>query len=667
MKSSWTIGQKLITAFLGVSLVTLALGLCGYFAVRADRQAVDEIGIVQLPAVDYLSQIGQAATAIKVAQRTLLVPNLDAETRQRQYENVKRVREEYEVVWKKYEELPKDTATAALWAKLGTAWQEWRAENTRYFELCQSLDKTGIHNPARLCWDLARFRGDHYKLRDTVQAMLQSHQVFDGGEDHKLCGFGKWLAEYTTDSADVQKSLEAATVPHERVHAACAHIKQLVRDQKYDEAVTVYLAEMAPAADEFLKHFEDVTKQAGAAQQIASQAYAQSVGKCREAEKVVTELVDQTLAAGRDAAMRTVRDTQRRSALATIIILVAVIVGVGTAVALGLLITRGIKKALQRVAGQLDDGANQVSDAAGQVSSAAQQLAEGASEQASSLEETSSALEEMAAMTRTNAENSKQANDLAGQARQAAAEGDQSMVKLNEAMTAIRESSSKISRIIKVIEEIAFQTNLLALNAAVEAARAGEHGKGFAGVAEEVRNLAQRCATAARDTTGLIEDAVQRAQQGTQVSTEVGKSLGAIVNQASKVSELINGIARASAEQAQGVEQVNVAVSQMDKLTQQSAAGAEESASAAEELSAQAQTVKGMVAELVAVVGSACRRTSDRVATDPPAAPGTACAARAATPASSNPAPTGGTALHGKTRTAGTAAEVGPGDHLADF
>jgi len=604
MKASWTIGQKLVTAFLGVGLVTLALGLCGYFAVRADRQAVDDIGMVQLPAVDYLGQIQEAATAIKVAQRTLLVPDLDTETRQRQYENVKRIREDYEVVWKKYEELPKDDTTAALWTQLGTAWQAWRAENTKYFGFCQALDKTGIRNPARLCWDLARFRGDHYKLRDGVQAMLHSHQVFDGGEDHSQCGFGKWLATYKSDNADVQKILQVAAVPHERVHSTCARVKQLVRDQKYDEAMALYFSDMAPAADEFLKSFEDITKQADAAQQIASQAYEQSVGKCRETEKVVTEVLDQTLAAGRATALRTVRDTQQRSALATIIILTAVIVGVGTAIALGLLITRSIKKALQRIAGQLDDGANQVSDAAVQVSSASQQLAEGASEQASSLEETSSALEEMAAMTRTNAENSKQANDLAGQARQAAAEGDQSMVKLNEAMTGISESSSKISKIIKVIEEIAFQTNLLALNAAVEAARAGEHGKGFAVVAEEVRNLAQRCATAARDTTGLIEDAVQRAQQGTAVSGEVGKSLGAIVDQASKVSELINGIARASAEQAQGVEQVNTAVSQMDKLTQQSAAGAEESASAAEELSAQAQTVKGMVNELVALVGA---------------------------------------------------------------
>ena len=269
---------------------------------------------------------------------------------------------------------------------------------------------------------------------------------------------------------------------------------------------------------------------------------------------------------------------------------------------------RSISKPINRIITGLTEGADQVNDAAGQVSSASQQLAEGASEQASSLEETSSALEEMAAMTRTNAANAKEANELATQARSAANQGNETMTKLNEAMVAINDSSGQISKIIKVIEEIAFQTNLLALNAAVEAARAGEHGKGFAVVADEVRNLAQRAAQAARETTGLIDDSTNKAKEGTQVAGEVGQALGAIVNDVTKVTDLVDGIAKASDEQAQGVDQVNTAVSQMDKVTQQNASGAEESASAAEELSAQSQAVQGMVNELVAVVGG----TSDR-------------------------------------------------------
>ncbi len=262
-----------------------------------------------------------------------------------------------------------------------------------------------------------------------------------------------------------------------------------------------------------------------------------------------------------------------------------------------------------RIINGMTESIAQVNDAAGQVSSASQQLAEGASEQASSLEETSSALEQMAAMTRTNAENAKQANGLSAQAHKAAEDGDSTMA-------AISESSGQISKIIKVIEEIAFQTNLLALNAAVEAARAGEHGKGFAVVADEVRNLAQRAAQAARETTGLIEDSASKSREGTE-------AIKIIVGGVTKVTELLNGIAQASEEQAQGVDQVNTAVSQMDKVTQQNSAGAEESASAAEELSAQAAATKGLVDELTVLVRGQDYRGSSTTAVHAAAGPGT--------------------------------------------
>jgi methyl-accepting chemotaxis protein len=275
---------------------------------------------------------------------------------------------------------------------------------------------------------------------------------------------------------------------------------------------------------------------------------------------------------------------------------------VAGAIVFYMLVTRSVVTPVQRIVDNLSEGVHQVNEAAAHVASSSQMLASGATEQASSLTETASSLEGVAAMARSNAANARDANTNAEQAVTTARTGDETMNRLNTAMAAINESAGKISKIIKVIEEIAFQTNLLALNAAVEAARAGEHGKGFAVVADEVRNLAQRAAQAARETTSLIEDSVRRAAEGTQVAGDVAEALSTIVGNINVVSQLVNGITQASDNQVQGVEQTNAAVSQMEQVTQSNASCAEESAAASEQLSAQANMLQTTVGELVVLI-----------------------------------------------------------------
>ena len=253
---------------------------------------------------------------------------------------------------------------------------------------------------------------------------------------------------------------------------------------------------------------------------------------------------------------------------------------------------------------KLSEEAENLKNTSSQVSSAAQMLADGASQQAASLEETSSSLEEISSMSVNNAKNSELAHNLANQANTATKKGVDSMEKMHQAIYDIKGSSDEISKIIKLIDEIAFQTNLLALNAAVEAARAGEAGKGFAVVAEEVRNLALRSTEAARKTSDMISHAVDNANTGVSLVEEVQASLTEIVTAASQVDDLIAQISIASQEQTQGIALVNDAISEIDRLTQSNAASAEESAAASEQLSSLALEVHNVVYDLSRLISS---------------------------------------------------------------
>jgi len=293
-----------------------------------------------------------------------------------------------------------------------------------------------------------------------------------------------------------------------------------------------------------------------------------------------------------------IRTSQITNGLTTTVISAAIFV-----VLVILVVRSQIAAPLSIVQEHLTEASDRVRNSSNQITVSSQSLAEGASEQAASLEETSASLEEMASMTKRNSENAQKANELAKQARTAADKGVGDMQTMSSAMEAIKTSSDDIAKIIKSIDEIAFQTNILALNAAVEAARAGEAGMGFAVVADEVRNLAQRSAQAAKETAGKIEGAIARTAQGVDISGKVALTLNEIVTKVRQVDELVAEVAGASREQTQGITQINIAVGQMDKVTQSNAASAEESAAAAQELNAQATTMKESVAELLQLVG----------------------------------------------------------------
>ena len=301
-----------------------------------------------------------------------------------------------------------------------------------------------------------------------------------------------------------------------------------------------------------------------------------------------------------DEATRSVDADVARSVVVNIMIAaVILLIGAGTFTKVS-----GLVRSLKQIAQSVTASAWEIANAASHVASASDSLAQQASQQAAALEETSASSEEISTTTRRNTENTQNTAAIVTQTSGKIADTNQALERMVSAMNQINESGDKISKIIKVIDEIAFQTNLLALNAAVEAARAGEAGQGFAIVADEVRNLAQRCAQAARDTSGLIEDTAAKSRAGKAQVDQVAEAMRGITTDSLRVKDLVAEVSSGGHQQLLGIEQIAKALSQMEQGTQKVAANAEESAAAAQQLQAQSAAMNSVVAQLSAMTGT---------------------------------------------------------------
>ncbi len=383
-------------------------------------------------------------------------------------------------------------------------------------------------------------------------------------------------------------------------------------DPKYLQANKEVFAKMLALCDELSERVDPEDRHLVAAVKKSATEYGDAVNDWADADRQRQETLAGMVSlaktlVGSATEVRSVQEEKMQNVIITantvtmIVSAIAVVAGV----LLAAFITRGITKPINRIIDILRSGAEQTASASEQVSAASQSLAGGASEAAASIEETTASVEEMASMTKQNAANATEAESLAGSASESANRGGEAMGQMTQAIADIKNSSDETAKIVKTIDDIAFQTNLLALNAAVEAARAGEAGKGFAVVAEEVRNLAQRSAEAAKNTAELIEQSVRNSDSGVEITEKAAGVLTEIAEQSGKVNELVHEISAASNEQAQGIEQISLAVTQLDTVTQQNAANAEESASASEELSAQAEELNAAVMQLTSLVNGA--------------------------------------------------------------
>jgi methyl-accepting chemotaxis protein len=595
-----TLGKKIALGFGILIMISAALGGMGSWQMKNAQQGSELLADEYVPEMAVAAQIRGASNRVMYQMRGY------GFTENEQYLN--NARDELAALEEGLDRARALAETAENLVKLGGQLDSITQARDTYQGLVEETQasiamlneaRQGLDRNAALYMDEANqfLVGQNAKFKEEMQTgegNLQErlakvtliNDVIDLGNDTRIKAFKSQALRDPAFMEEAQKNFPLIEAKLSQARAITALPEDLANLDKIEAGADGYSESMA----DFLATWRKLQGLGRQRDEVGNEV----IGACKvlqEAAEAATIEISTTAAGNLSTATTT-----------TIVgLLVALVVGV----LLAIFMIRSITGPINRVIAGMQAGSEQVASASGQVSASSQQLAEGASEQASSLEETAASLEMMSAGAKQSAENSKQANSRSQEVKESAEKGQAAMQGLNGAMEKIKNSSDETAKIIKTIDEIAFQTNLLALNAAVEAARAGDAGKGFAVVAEEVRNLAQRSAEAAKGTADLIDGAKQNSDLGVQATAEVSGILEEVVGGIVEVSDLINNLSSTADEQARSVAEVNTAVAQMDSVTQANAAGAEESASAAEEMSAQAGEMKSLVQELIRIVGSA--------------------------------------------------------------
>ena len=621
---------KLLLSFAFISLVVLIVGFIGFRSIGQLSHEIEEIGKVELPAVENAIDIQVRISNLMRTVQEYLNQSSTAEDRIQATAMIASIREEYAVMEQAYRALPMSVEDEQLFEEYDKIADELVKANNAIFAENEKLLKIDLLNPTELIRQIESFRADHYASIINASKQIEAGDSYQGGTDHTACRYGRWLLTFESSNPVINQVIRESGPTHQAFHRSIGQIQKLLAEGKQAEARTELHENLIPAADGVISYFNSMIAEANKAQAIFDEMTRIDVNRASVLEKDVFEALEQVVHLRTKEANATVEESIQLASVARSTALVLMLLGALAAMIYGALFGNRLSANLNRMSELIFTSASETKSAAHQVSEASSSLAEGASEQAASLEQTSSSMEEMTSMVARDAELAGTTSKQAVEADKSVKSGVSSMKKLrggvgeasnsaeelSRAMDGIKASSDSISKIIKTIDEIAFQTNILALNAAVEAARAGEAGAGFAVVADEVRSLAHRAAEAASETQSLIEDSVKRSEEGVRVNAGVNKHLKEVLELADLVDKELNGIAtvvasvdhsmeelRASIdEQQNGIEQINTGVVQINDVTQTNAASAEEAASASEELAAQANTLVDVVEELTELV-----------------------------------------------------------------
>ncbi len=627
-RKEMTIGAKIGISFGIMAIILAALGGLGYYGISSGERSVTEVGMVRLPGVYSLERIENAAESIRGDVRTLAIPGLSTDVRDRQYRNIEQNTDAYQQAWDIFEPLPQTDEEARLWREFVPAWEEYRDETDHFLRLSREFDSFSIPDPEGFARHIEMFIADHHDLAESVlESIINGNVHFSGGDDHTACDAGSWLPDYETENQELVSLIRNFENAHQEFHESAGRIHDYLEAGDTSDAESYYDNVMAAAMEEVFSEFDQMLEIAANAGDALDQAEQHLFGPVMNTEDEALALLSDMVELNIDIADSEALTATEEAAAMRIMSIAGLILGLLFAAGLGFFISRNVKqlyRSLAEIIDGLNSGSEQVNASSSQLSGASQELSESTSEQAASLQESTSSLEEMSSQIKQNADNSMEAEQAMGETAPMVENGVKSMERMTQTMDEIKKASEETSAIINTINEIAFQTNLLALNAAVEAARAGEAGKGFAVVAEEVRNLAKRSAEAANDTEKLIKRSQESTEDGTVVANEVSGNLYKVKDSVQKVKTLIAEISAAGKEQATGISQLTSTMAEMDKVVQQNSAASEESASSAEELSSQAEELQNVVGKLVSIIGNrengvevtSAKRSSERKKTN---------------------------------------------------